>query len=268
MSKKAACPLFLILAAAGGCAGIPKDRLTLPERYSLVREQLVVHGDFPLTARHRLLEDLTARRFDVSQRLALPLSDEPVHVYLFNNAERFGAFMRLHYPDFPRRRALFVQTDTRLIVYAHWGDQVAEDLRHEVTHGYLHSMVPNLPLWLDEGLAEYFEVPRGQHGMNRAHLKLLLGRLEHRQWQPDLQRMERLDQPLDMTQDDYAECWAWVHLLLHSRPEHRDLLYEYLAELRREGSAEPLLRRLDHVFRRPEQALIDHVRRLAPGRGP
>ena len=53
------------------------------------------------------------------------------------------------------RRAFFVETDTQLSVYAQWGDRVAEDLRHEVTHGYLHAVVPNVPLWIDEGLAEF-----------------------------------------------------------------------------------------------------------------
>ncbi|GIT30210.1 MAG: hypothetical protein Ct9H300mP1_22560 [Planctomycetaceae bacterium] len=33
-----------------------------------------------------------------------------------------------------------------------------EDLRHEFTHGVLHSSLKRVPLWLDEGLAEYFEV--------------------------------------------------------------------------------------------------------------
>jgi hypothetical protein len=71
----------------------------------------------------------------------------------------------VHHPNLPRRRAFFVETDTRLSVYAYWGDRVAEDLRHEVVHGYLHAVVPHLPLWLDEGLAEYFEVPRGLSGL-------------------------------------------------------------------------------------------------------
>ena len=122
------------LVTAGGCAGTSNTRLSLPQRYSLVREQLVIHSDFPLPAQHRLLEELTARRFDISRAVGLPVSDEPVHVYLFEDAERFKPFMRLHHPEFPERRAFFVETDTRLIVYAHWGDRVAEDLRHEVTH--------------------------------------------------------------------------------------------------------------------------------------
>ena len=92
-----------------------------------------------------MFEELTAQRPDLCHRLALPCSDEPIHVYLFETAERFPGFIKLHHPEFPDRRAFFVETDARLLVYAQWGDRVAEDLRHEVAHGYLHSVVPNVP---------------------------------------------------------------------------------------------------------------------------
>ena len=238
-------------------------RLTLPANHSVVRDQLVIHSDFRLAANHRLLEEMTARRGDLEQRLDLPSSDEPIHVYLFENADRFAAFVRLYHPDFPERRAFFLETDTRLQVYAQWGDHVAEDLRHEVTHGYLHSVVPNLPLWLDEGLAEYSEVPRGYHGLNSAHLEQLLGRLEQGGWQPDLARLEGLDPAFDMTQEDYAESWAWVHFLLETHLDHRQLLRGYLQDLRRYGSAEPMSVRLEHRLRRPDLALIEYVRHMA-----
>jgi hypothetical protein len=257
--------VLIAVIAAGGCAGPSKIPLTLPDRHTLLREQLAIHSDFPLAAQHRLLEDLTARRQDLSSRLALPVSSEPIQVYLFENADRFNAFMRLNHPEFPQRRAFFVETDTRLIVYAHWADRVAEDLRHEVTHAYLHSVVPQLPLWLDEGLAEYFEVPRGSDGINRPHLDLLAARLEKGRWQPDLRRLEQFQSSFDMGQDDYAESWAWAHFLLHSRLEHRELLQGYLGELRREGSAEPLSLRLGWAFEHPEAALVEYVRQLAAG---
>jgi hypothetical protein len=239
-----------------------KTPLALPESHNLVREQLNVCSDFPLATRHRLIEELTARRYDLSRRLDLPTSNEPIHVYLFDNDERFRAFMRLKHPEFPPRRAFFVETDTRLIVYAHWGDRVAEDLRHEVTHGYLHAMVPQLPLWLDEGLAEYFEVPRGREGYNRAHIDRLRARLGRGAWEPDLARIERLDAPFDMTQDDYAEAWAWVHFLLHASPEHAELLRCYLDDWRRDGSAEPLSQRMGTMLDVQQEALIEHIRRL------
>jgi len=257
----------IVATVLGGCAALPQHpagtRPTPPDRYTLLSGQLVIHSDFPLAAEHRVLEDLTARRLDLGRQLALPLSSEPVHVYLFESAERFNAFMRLSHPDFPQRRAFFVETDTRLIVYAHWADRVAEDLRHEVTHAYLHAVVPQLPLWLDEGLAEYFEAPRGHEGINRPHLDRLAGQLEQGQWRPDLQRLERFQSSFDMGQDDYAEAWAWAHFLLHSRLEHRELLQNYLSDLRRQGSAEPLSLRLNRTLGQPEAALVEYVRRLA-----
>ncbi len=159
----------------GGCASPLASRLVPPDRNILVRDQLVIHGDFPLAAHHRLFEELTSQRADLCRRLALPCSDEPIHVYLFESPERFEGFIKLHYPQFPDRRAFFVETDTKLSVYAQWGDRMAEDLRHEVTHGYLHSVVPNVPLWLDEGIAKFYEVPRGQRGLNRPLLDRLVG---------------------------------------------------------------------------------------------
>jgi len=255
--------LFLLLAGlAGGCVRVWANRLTLPATYELVRRQLVFHSDFPLASQHRLFEDLTVRRTDLQERLEVPVSDEPIHVYLFDDARQFDTFVHLYHPEFPERRAFFLQTDTRLMVYAQWGDCVAEDLRHEITHAYLHAVVPNLPIWLDEGLAEYFEVPRGCRGLNRDHLEQLLARLEQGTWRPDLDRLEALNPAFEMTADDYAESWAWVHFLLETPLERHRILPDYLADLRREGSTLPVSARLRQVLSRPERALVEYVRRL------
>jgi hypothetical protein len=246
-----------------GCALLGPQRLNLPEQNSVVRGQLIYHSDFPLPANHRLLEELTARRADLEERLALPYSDEPIHVYLFDSPEEFKEFMRLRHPDFPPRRAFFLETDTRLVVYAQWGDRVAEDLRHEVTHGYLHSVIADVPLWLDEGLAEYSEPGRGQHGLNRDHVKYLGPQIRQGLWTPDLARLERLSPSRDLTQAQYAESWAWVHFLLETRPERAAALREYLAALRQRGAAEPLSARLARIEPDPAQALVAHVAELS-----
>ena len=224
---------------AGGCATSLGGRLTLPDANTLVRDQLVIHGDFPLAAHHRLFEELTAERADLDRRLGLPASDEPIHVYLFETPERFQGFMKLHYPRFPDRRAFFVENDFQLGVYVQWGDQTADDLRHETTHAYLHSVVPNVPVWLDEGIAKYYEVPRGRRGVNRPLLDRQIARLDRESWRPDLPRLERLAGSEEMTFDDYAEAWSWVHFLIESKPERLDLLRGYLADLRRNGNAQP-----------------------------
>jgi hypothetical protein len=259
-------PVLLAVLVLGGCAGPLGSRLRLPDRDALVRDQLAIHSDFSVASHHRLFEDLTAQRADLCRRLALPYSDELIHVYLFESTERFDGFIKLHYPQFPDRRAFFVETDKKLAIYVRWGDRMADDLRHEVTHGYLHAVVPNMPQWLDEGIAKYYEVPRGQQGVNRPLLDRIVAKIERERWQPDLRRLEQFSPTYNMTQDDYAEAWAWAHFLMESRPETLDMLRGYLAGLRRDGVATPLSVRLSAMFAQPDAALVEYVRRIESGK--
>lgn len=261
-------PVTWLLAAANvvactGCASMTSPSGVLPSGYTLVLDPLVVYSDFALPPHHRLLEELVLERNELLTKLQLPRSTEPVQVYLFDTEERFREFLQRYHPDFPQRRAFFVETDTRLTVYARWGDRIAEDLRHEVAHGYLHSVVPNLPLWLDEGLAEYAEVPRGHAGLNQPHLRLLLEKLAAFGWKPDLARLERLSSASDMTQLDYAEAWAWTYWLMEGDLARRQIVQGYLDELRKEEVVPPFSVRLRTWFPQPEPLLVAHLRSLA-----
>ncbi|HZZ26507.1 MAG TPA: DUF1570 domain-containing protein [Pirellulales bacterium] len=257
-----------ICAAVCGCATwhtAPKSSAELPERFTVALDQLLIHSNFEIPSQHRLLQEINAERVDISSQLNLPISDEKIHVYLFKEPEQFYEFIRLKYPNFPDRRAFFIETDTKLSVYAYWGDRVAEDLRHEVCHGYLHSMVQNLPLWLDEGLAKYFEVPRGTHGMNSTLLVELDKQAKQGRWRPDIRRLEALRSPAEMTECDYAEAWSWVHWLLETDPAHKSLLQEYLTDLRRTGTPTPLSLYVRRLPGDPEHQLFDYIVRLQGG---
>src|SRR5438876_73243 len=70
------------------------------------------------------------------------------------------------------------------------------------------------PLWLDEGLAEYFEGPEGSQGLNPEHIARLPDDLKSG-WRPDLARLESLATVREMAPRDYREAWAWVHYLLN-----------------------------------------------------
>jgi hypothetical protein len=242
----------------------------LPGRSEVNAGQLVIHADFPLAGQHRLVRDLETLRADVSQSLDLPVTDEPVHLYLFENPERYDAFVARQFPAFPARRAFFVETDTTLAVFAAWQDRVAEDLRHETTHGYVHAVAPTIPLWLDEGIAEYFEVPRSDSGVHRGHIAHLAGRLLEGTWQPDLARMEAVATAGELSQDHYAEAWCWVHWLLRTTPERRRLLQDYLSDVRRDNATPPLSVRLRHAPGMPADpavAIREHVESLAAATG-
>jgi hypothetical protein len=143
---------------------------------------------------------------------------------------------------------------------------VVDDLRHEVTHGYLHAVVKNMPQWLDEGIAKYYEVYRGQKGINRPLLDRMIVKIERDRWQPDLSRLEQFPPTYNMTQDDYAEAWAWTHFLMDARPETLDMLRAYLTDMRRDGVATPLSVRLATIYPQAPAALIDYLRRLDSGK--
>ena len=260
------CRRAILLALVGcsvwGCSGPFQQTTTVPARYEQLRGQLILHTDFNLPQQHRLIAELDALRGDLAVKLRLPTSDEPIHVYLFESDERFKAFIAAYFPELPARRAFFLESDTRLAVYAHWGDRVAEDLRHEVTHGYVHAVIPNLPLWFDEGLAEYFEVPRGQQGLNWPHIDELMLRYQAGEWRPHLERLEDFASAAAMTQTDYAESWAWAHFLMETTPERLTLLHDYLQTYRTAGSAEPLSVVIRRSLDQPEMRLVEHLQRL------
>ena len=246
-----------------GCQTAQVDRSLLPSEKILEREQLVIHSDFHVPARHRLIDELVARQSDISEKLRLPVSDEPINIYLFEDSEKFQTFMRKLHPDFADRRAFFVKNDTQLRVFAHWGPRVGEDLRHEVTHGYLHSVVPNMALWMDEGFAEFFEVPRGTAGVNSQHIYLLSNKYRNSDWLPNLKRLESIRSPSDLTQADYAESWLWVHYLLQKNDATRKFIQDHLARLRLSGSDEPISEQIKTLLPDAEIELVEHLRKMA-----
>jgi len=229
--------LFIFLACAG-CSPTSNRLATFSADAgaTAVGGQLLVYADFPIGDDNPLLVELVGQREAISQSLAVTIEPRPIRIFLFATRDRYLAHQRQHLAGWPQRRACFVETDGDLAVYAHAGDNVAQDLRHEVAHGYLHAAVAGLPLWLDEGLAEYFELPPEAGGFHRQHLALLADRL-HGGWQPDLSRLEQLTEAGQMRQLDYAEAWAWVYLLLKTEPQRKRMLQDYLQSLSRGQAA-------------------------------
>ncbi|NOY42702.1 MAG: DUF1570 domain-containing protein [Planctomycetes bacterium] len=250
--------------ALGGCQSIHTTYAPAKPAsfvHQVERDPLIIHSDFLLPSEHRLIEELISQRGVLSEKLKLTPTNEPIHVYLFSDDKAYHDYVNQRFPNFANRRAIFVETDISLSVYAHWGDHVAVDLRHEVSHGYLHSAIPNLPFWLDEGLAEYFEVARGQHGVNQPHLDYLAAKADLEGWKPDISRLEQLPAAETMTQEDYAEAWAWVHFLLESG-DKAAILTDYLNDLRQGDDAGTLSTRISKRLAVPELALAEHLQSL------
>lgn len=214
-----------------------------------------------LPPEHPLFAELNAMPAVIRQALELPPARQNVRVYLFGDREQYRSFLDDVYPHLPDRRAYFVSVDDQLAVYAYWSEQAAEDLRHELTHAVLHASLTAVPLWLDEGLAEYFEMPADQDGLNPDHVRKLAESFS-KGWQPDLARLETLTEVTDMNRRDYAEAWAWVYWLLNGPRERRELLLSYLQTPRDDTEETRLEPQLAGIVEHPGVALVEHLRSL------
>jgi hypothetical protein len=240
--------------------------LAAPGKRSFRVGQFVFLSDFEVNRDQPLFRELADLREQVYKELELPSSSTLIQVHLFQDRERYERFMQAKYPELPKRRAFFVaQAHTvggtaDLIVYTFWGERVRQDLRHELTHALLHCILKAVPLWLDEGLAEYFELPPHLQGINQQHLEQV--RSTSLPFKPDLAQLEQLVEIEQMTPVEYREAWAWVHLMLRDRPEAKAVLTDYLQQLRLNPSPGPLQPRLAAVYPDLADALTRHLAKL------
>jgi hypothetical protein len=238
----------------------------LPNKKQLRVGHYVFITDFELKKEHPLLKELEGLPEQICKELQLPQSPTLVFVYLFADRPAYDQYMTAHFKNLPSRRAFFMarldeKRGDELMVYTYWGDRISEDLRHELTHAQLHSVLKTVPMWLDEGLAEYFEVPPKWNGLNYQHLSALRSQ-PGIPWTPCLARLEKLTVVKDMSPADYREAWAWVHFMLRGSPQAKTVLLEYLQQLRTTNQPLPLEPLLAGTFPSPEGTLQVHVQRL------
>ena len=263
MTRAGLLPALFLLTAAG-CAGWRPGTTRaapppgLPGKYEVRVENVLLKSDVPVAEGGPLVAEIARLRADVFATLRLPPPARDVTVYLFEDAAAYQAYMDAAHPGLPARRAYFVGGGRRLSVYAAAGEKVAEDLRHETTHGLLHASLPGVPLWLDEGLAEYFETPTP--GDPNGDYPELLSAARAAGWRPDLRRLESLTDFAGLTRRDYAESWAWVHHALTSDPAP---LLSHLADLGPGGVPRTSYGDKLAAAGRPAVRLTAHVETLA-----
>lgn len=235
---------ILLLVPAAGCHMTMAPRKTFsadrPSRHTISNRFFTLQTDFQLSANDPIVRELEDLQSQITSTLQLPDQRDPVVVYLFSDESTYRYYMQTTWSNLPPRRAYFVGTPRELAVYSFRSDQTEVDLRHEFTHGVLHACLGNVPLWLDEGLAEYFEVRGPTPGEpHREHLQELeSASLEG--WGPNLYQLESVHDFQFLTRRDYAESWAWVHFLLNSDSIAQETLLTYLQGLR-SGNTPPRL---------------------------
>lgn len=234
-----------------------------PKEYQVGRFRFCADEDFPLAPQRPLLDSIPALEQDLIDLLALPPSQERLYVHLFHNKSSYQGYLKLHFPDAPSRKALFIRDGGVGMVYVYAGDDFATDLRHECTHALLNAMLPVTPLWLDEGLAEYFEVAPDERVNGNPHAKYVKWNAYFGQT-PRLEDLEQLRDLSQMTRTRYRHAWAWVHFLLHGPPEAREELQAFLADIQALTPPGLLSQRLRQRLPDLDARFAEHVRNGKP----
>lgn len=265
------CRLFLIAALLSpGCATLnyrgQESAPLVPTKYQTATGPYKVFTSGPVSADDPALRNLQAlsQQLEAALDVRVPEGQPPVEVYVLDDEPTFSHFLRYYYPELPPRRAFFLAQGPRRVVYTYRNPRLVEDLRHEATHALLHAAVADLPLWLDEGLAEYFEVAGEPAGLNAEHVARLPADIADG-WEPDLKRLESLQDVRQMSPRDYRESWAWVHFLL-ADPDARSTLKAYLSDLHAGRADAPALSRRLDAAGAARLAMIEHVEGLRHGR--
>jgi hypothetical protein len=236
--------LCLLLPASAPAADWPDARIVGP---------IICRADFPLSGIEGELRDLTRLQKDLTDALGIPAAKEPIELYLFHDRDTYARYLKRYLPSVPFRKAIYVKGQGPGRVFAYWSRQLEVDLRHEYAHALLHASLPMVPLWLDEGLASYFEVPAPRRAFDHPHLASVQ-RSARLGWTPRIEALEKKADLKDMGAAEYRDSWAWVHFMLHGSAGAREELAAFLADIH--GSNPPgvlsnrLRRRVPDVQRR------------------
>ncbi len=220
------CPLIPLFLIAGSFLPLP-----VGETPWLVKER---HHNMELYAQFSPDVAVLWRNMDeVGEELKTLLdvssSGQPVQIILFRDHASYLRYLAARIPQARLRKAIYYRNGSISQIYAYQSRSLIADLRHEMTHVLLHQHLPFLPLWLDEGIAEYIEEP--------AHIRTASNRLKTARWKgrtgwrPSLKSLESIPSADDMDADDYRDSWAWTCLLLNESPETLNLLQLYLARI-------------------------------------
>ena len=116
-----------------------------------------------------------------------------------------------------------------------------------------------VPLWLDEGLAEYFEVPANKPGLWQ-FLSEMGSHGRPRGTYPEARQLEAKRDVSEMNATDYQHAWAWTHFLLHGPPEAHDELVRFLADIHDSTPPGRLSERLEQRLPGLDKRLVQHFK--------
>jgi tetratricopeptide (TPR) repeat protein len=111
---------------------------------------------------------------------------------------------------------------------------------HEYAHLILSNVMPNPPVWLNEGMAEFYSTFRLMDGGRRAQIGLAIDehlRLLNGAGRVPLAELLKVDRKSPLYNESarasvfYAESWALTHMIVNGQPNRLKELSAYLAKV-------------------------------------
>jgi len=188
---------------------------------------LQCEADFPLDTIRPLLTQLGTIEAEVVQRLGLPSRTEGIQIRLFRDHRSYTEYLQRYFPQIPFRRALFIQQGSICMVFAYRSPDFERDVRHEFVHAVLHAQLSTVPLWLDEGLAAYFEPAPPDRLAGSQYREAALQAATDGSLRA-MGELEKLDDLAQLHLAEYRDCWAWASLLLDGPTAYQAALVRYI----------------------------------------
>jgi hypothetical protein len=247
--KKHAAGMLLtavVLASFSGPAWGQSSLRSFESRFYTVRTNLQRHEVKPVAHRMDVIFHHFRKRFENFERHV----QSEITVYLFRTRKQYVQFMQQHGVDARNSGGMFfVLPDHGLHGLATWVQNRSQKrlisvLQHEGFHQFaFHHIGRNLPQWVNEGLAQYFEDARiegermemGRINQKRARRLEMAFRQENlmplgkilslsmRDWQRIVQESR------DASARMYAQAWSMVYFLVHGEGgKYREPFKQYL----------------------------------------
>ena len=217
----------------------------------------VCRADFRLDDLQPLFADLSQLQNDLVESLQIPRAEDYIELYLFHNEWTYRQYLSQYLPRVPYRRALYLKSGGPGVVLAYRSRELEVDLRHECTHALLHAALPMVPLWLDEGLAEYFELRPAQRAYDNSYLPLVRWNCR---WGivPKMQSLEKKGDLAEMGVWEYRASWAWMHFCLHGPADARNELIRFLDDIKHNSPPGQLSERLARRIPDLDRCFVKH----------
>ena len=243
--------------------------------YSVTLGIVVCESNFPFDEVGGLQAEIAQLQKDLVGYLNIPTAREKIELCLFKDEQSYVNFIRKVFRGAPTDRpALYVKAKGPGVLMVKKDGNMIVNIRHEMTHAYLNATLKRVPIWIDEGLAKYFETPPGERGFRNPYLKEVessaTGVFSS---PPSLARLERLTRVDQMHPREYRESWSWVHFMLHYSYDTHLILADYLRTLRQEEQAKisesayramqkkaPLKQALEHYIPDYEKKYVEHFK--------